>query len=383
MSKLAIENTTLTAIGDAIREKEGSTDLIPVGEIAARIGAMSGGGSTDDIFGTGYVKDAPENTVYSHVTNLSNCNSGTLATSYNITSQNLPPFGYKIMPNTTIKFDSLVPTLMYDPYYQRYDYMNIMPEGLFKYSYFKSLDFCGSTFETVQRDVFSHSCIKDFGFKSGDHIGTGHPNLTTFNTTTALDVSAFQVGYFKDLSVFRKLRYIDTDCFNQSSGIEIIDLPAIEDIQTNAFSNLASRDLLSGEYYYVSWMNIRNVSRIGSRAFKQNAGSTGNPMYRMDRLILDKCESIGEYAFQNCPQLQYIILTSPTQFCSLASTNAFSGTQATKVNNNLYVHENMVDQYKNDPVWSTLTASGLTVRTLRDLNVSWSDGNCCKGSTPS
>lgn len=45
MSKYAIESTTLTAIGDAIREKTGTEDLIPVPQLASKILEISGGGS--------------------------------------------------------------------------------------------------------------------------------------------------------------------------------------------------------------------------------------------------------------------------------------------------------------------------------------------------
>ena len=44
MAKVFIEETTLTAIGDAIREKEGTTELVPVNDMATRISAIQGGG---------------------------------------------------------------------------------------------------------------------------------------------------------------------------------------------------------------------------------------------------------------------------------------------------------------------------------------------------
>ena len=43
MSKYAINDTTLVAIGDAIRGKEGSIEPIPVAAFAERIAAISGG----------------------------------------------------------------------------------------------------------------------------------------------------------------------------------------------------------------------------------------------------------------------------------------------------------------------------------------------------
>lgn len=50
MAKLFIEETTLTAIGDAIRGKEGTTELVPVNDMAIRISNLpSGGGGGDDI----------------------------------------------------------------------------------------------------------------------------------------------------------------------------------------------------------------------------------------------------------------------------------------------------------------------------------------------
>ena len=64
MSKVFIEDTTLTAIGDAIREKTGGTDLLTLDQMPAEIASIeiSGGGTeTESIvlsgdcqyFGTG------------------------------------------------------------------------------------------------------------------------------------------------------------------------------------------------------------------------------------------------------------------------------------------------------------------------------------------
>lgn len=49
MAQYLIEDTTLTAIGNAIREKEGSADSIPVSDMAARIGAIEAGSSASSI----------------------------------------------------------------------------------------------------------------------------------------------------------------------------------------------------------------------------------------------------------------------------------------------------------------------------------------------
>lgn len=47
MSKYVIENTTLTAIGDAIRDKAGTTELIKVSELADAITNIPTGGGSD------------------------------------------------------------------------------------------------------------------------------------------------------------------------------------------------------------------------------------------------------------------------------------------------------------------------------------------------
>ena len=48
MAKVFIEETTLTNIGNAIREKEGSTDLIPVTDMSTRIANIQAGGDYPD-----------------------------------------------------------------------------------------------------------------------------------------------------------------------------------------------------------------------------------------------------------------------------------------------------------------------------------------------
>lgn len=45
MAKVFIEESTLSAIGNAIREKEGSTELVPVPEMSTRILAIESGSS--------------------------------------------------------------------------------------------------------------------------------------------------------------------------------------------------------------------------------------------------------------------------------------------------------------------------------------------------
>jgi hypothetical protein len=47
MAKVFIEESTLTAIGDAIREKEGTAELVPVTDMATRISAIQSGGGGD------------------------------------------------------------------------------------------------------------------------------------------------------------------------------------------------------------------------------------------------------------------------------------------------------------------------------------------------
>lgn len=47
MAKIFIEETTLSNIGDAIRDKEGTSDLIPVNDMASRISAITTGGGNE------------------------------------------------------------------------------------------------------------------------------------------------------------------------------------------------------------------------------------------------------------------------------------------------------------------------------------------------
>lgn len=52
MAKYSIEDATLTGIGDAIREKEGSTGKIPVSEIHSRIAAIQTGADVSGVTAT-------------------------------------------------------------------------------------------------------------------------------------------------------------------------------------------------------------------------------------------------------------------------------------------------------------------------------------------
>ena len=50
MPKIFIEEETLTAIGAAIREKEGSSELVPVNDMSARILAIQSGSGENENF---------------------------------------------------------------------------------------------------------------------------------------------------------------------------------------------------------------------------------------------------------------------------------------------------------------------------------------------
>lgn len=49
MAKLFIEESTLTDICDAIRTKEGTTELIPVTGISSKIAGLSSGGGSNKL----------------------------------------------------------------------------------------------------------------------------------------------------------------------------------------------------------------------------------------------------------------------------------------------------------------------------------------------
>ena len=68
MEKLLINKSTLMSIGDAIREKEGSIDLIPVNDMAERIMAIASGSGKK--FTTGTVTFATESAMQTITHNL-------------------------------------------------------------------------------------------------------------------------------------------------------------------------------------------------------------------------------------------------------------------------------------------------------------------------
>jgi hypothetical protein len=66
MAEYLIQDSTLTAIADAVRSKTGDTGLIPVGEMAAKIGALAVGGGANGtwVFNTGsFVASADSHTI--------------------------------------------------------------------------------------------------------------------------------------------------------------------------------------------------------------------------------------------------------------------------------------------------------------------------------
>lgn len=315
MAKYTIEDTTLTAIGDAVRSKTGKTELIPVTSLAAEIESIETGGGGGGTGGDEWIGDGnthiwislPEGRTSPM---LGVCPKGTVTVDWGdgttpdvLTGTNTTSVKYT--PNHEYaKGGDYVITLTADgtlgvggnnstPYILRY----VSGKDSLNYtyaSYIKKIELGNSVTSTGISAFQSCYALEAINIP---------------NSVTSIGQYMFNSCYaLKTVNIPNSVTSIGAYAFTSCYALKSVNIPnSVTSIGVNAF----------GYCYALESVNIPNgVTSIETRVFSScYALKTVN--------VPNSVTSIGTYAFDYCYCALYFDFTNHTAVPTLSDSNAF------------------------------------------------------------
>lgn len=380
MANVLVEETSLSNIASAIREKSGDSATYKPGEMAAAISNLPTGGGSEDAFltrsGSGdYVNDRIETlgggafyqTNYSTIT-LSNVKviDGASVIRYNdnLTTLNLPAlttitctnagsssWGMQIsnnsslttlnLPNLTTISNSVAASFAYNS-----NLVNISLPSLTTASLREGFLLC-SSLETVDLPSLQSSSNAYMTFRGCSSLQSVNlSNLTQWGSGDGREEGMFYTFY---------------DCTN----LQTVNLP-----------NLTNAGILDNTFYNctnLQTVNLPNLTNatLGGSVFEdcvslqtielKISNNYGGSIFRNCTSLTQvkaPLKSIDTYCFSNCSALRKLILPQTDKIATLQSSSVFADTLLDKdgVTNGIYVPSALLNEYRKATNWVTLAS---------------------------
>ena len=328
MANVLIDERTMHAIGDAIREKTGKTDLILPSDMPSEIEGISVGGGDN-------LADA---IIEGSVTEVrSNVRSVVDYAFYNfkqITTVNLPA-AESIGVSAFYNCDKLTTANISNT-------KNIGNSAFYNCINLQSVN-CSNAISLGNKVFSGCSYLKDVSFPELTNVGTNvYENCTGITTAN-----------------FPNLQSIGSSMFNYCYSLKDVNFPAVTSIGTYAFERCIE----------LTTIDFPKTKTVGTYAFSN--------CYKLLSLDFSVLESIGNYTFYKCSQFKSLIIRSE-KVCALSNINAFTecyhfnGTVNSTYNPDglkdgyIYVPRALVEDYKEATNWSTFATQ---FRALEDYTV--------------
>lgn len=201
------------------------------------------------------------------------------------------------------------------------------------------LNYSNSVVTTIRDSAFvALSNLISVNFPECEHIGKDAfrwcSALTTAIFPKCVDMSSNAFNQCSSLATisFPKCVSIGTYCFNTCRALKEASFPECITIDNSAFNNC----------YSLTTVSFPKCTAIVAYAFYgcSTLASASFP----------KCTNIGSYAFRNCSVLSQIYLEAST-VCTLAASNAFSGTSIWSNKGSIFVPASLLASYKAATNW--------------------------------
>ena len=380
MANVLVEETSLSNIASAIREKSGGSATYKPGEMAAAISNLPIGGSNngeDDFLtrsGSGdYVNDRIETlgggafyqTNYSTIT-LSNVKvmdgASIIRFNDNLTTLNLPalttitctnigsnPWGMQIsnnpslttlnLPNLTTISNSVAASFAYNS-----NLVNISLPSLTTSSLNSTFEHC-SSLETVELSSLQSSSNAYMTFRGCSSLQSINlSNLTQWGSGDGREEGMFYTFYdctnlqTVNLPNLTNAGRLDNTFYN-CTNLQTVNLPNLTNatLGNNVFENCVSLQTIE--------LKISNV--YGGDIFRNCTSLTQ---------VKAPLKSINSTCFSNCSALRKLILPQTDKITTLESSTAFKDTFLDKdgVTNGIYVPSALLNEYRKATNWVTL-----------------------------
>lgn len=134
---------------------------------------------------------------------------------------------------------------------------------------------------------------------------------------------------------FKNMTSGGTSCFQASTALETVDLPSLKRVPYTAFSGCTALKNVNIPIATLDYAPFNNCSSLERLDLGVNA------------------DYINALSFAGCASLTVLILRCFKKVAQLNNANAFNGTPIASGTGHIYVPDNLVEQYKTAPNWST------------------------------
>jgi hypothetical protein len=223
----------------------------------------------------------------------------------------------------------------------------------------------------------------------GNYAFTGCTALASVNfpNMTSIGQYAFQNCSLLETFDGDKVTSVGNYGFTGCSKLANINLPLATSIGQYAFNGCAAshislpslKSMSSGAFRgskFVS-VDLPNVTNIGNNSFRAQsyiqrlvlpkvASTASEAVRNCDALTyvdFPVCTSFGTYTFNDCNNLETLILRTTSKVCSMSNVNVLKLTKIANGEGYIYVPSSMVDSYKAATNWSTYAAQ---IRAIED-----------------
>ena len=303
----------LTAIGAAIREKTGSTDLLRLDEMPGAIAAIETGG--------GVVDDIALSLINGTITEIKIPDSITVLPGYTFyNKQEL----IKVDLNNVYKIGSAC--------FQDCKKLEEIDTSKIKY-------FDGG-------NIFMSSKIKVLDFSSILNIG-----ISSVGTARTLQ----QMQYLEEVRNFHPVK-LEQYLFYGCPKLKTIDLSELTETGTGSLNGCNALENII----------LPKIQKIGENCFAFSSASYAN----QNRTLIDigpDCVEIKAQAFRYSKHVTTVIVRATTP-PTLANVNAFDFLPTTSGDHGIYIYvpKDSLQAYWNATNWSSFVGSGLTYRAIED-----------------
>lgn len=341
MANVLVEETSLSNIASAIREKNGGSATYKPGEMAAAISNLPTGGSSSD----NVELKICEGLVSRHIHESKDESSG--------------------IPET---------------------YVN-------------------TTWETIGEDAFANMKFEKWEFAYRPHtyemLHTTFSNVTSIGLYAFSNIHFFSGGYYRPYEDnkyaiwdFPKVTTVQHHAFYGAQGIHTLNFPILTHAQEGTFSNtdgllnLNIPNLESCQRGFISNSSVKtlsfpmlsNVSSGSGNLLGDNLknlttlelGLTNNSYFRLvsnapdlTKVILPQFNDVSSSMFKSCSNIKTIIFSNPSNVCTLSNAS-YLPTQITDTANTtsyVYVPQALLTNYKTATNWATFSSK---IRAIED-----------------
>ena len=341
MANVLVEETSLSNIASAIREKNGGSATYKPGEMAAAISNLPIGGSSSD----NVELKIGEGLVRRYIQEDRNESSGIPETYVNTTWETIGDYAFSNMRFT--KWEFAYRPHIYEMLHTTFS--NVTTIGFYAFS---NIHFFSGGYYRPHED--NKYAIWDF------------PKVTTVWEHAFYGVQGIHTLNFPILT------HVQEGTFSNTDGLYNLNIPNLESCRTKFISNSSVKTLsfpklsnVSGSWGSSLCEDMKNLTTLELGISNNSSFWLASNAPDLTKVILPQFNYVSEKMFYNCSNIKTIVLSNPSNVCTLSNAS-YLPTQITNTANTtsyVYVPQALLANYKTATNWATFSSK---IRAIED-----------------